>query len=298
MSSVRDRIRNLQAAKSAAEEDVSAAARVHTRAQEVERALSEGNDAAHAKSLSQLTSRFDRAPDELDAGGRALSSRVAQFDARNGADSVHNRTKRLENEQNTTGLVGRALPFRKEGSVGEAAARFAEREQPAAAEGVLKAKAKFEAAPRAAEGAGRVATVVGALKEDNSQTKTAQQQKNITNRASIFEKAQEKPPVLAKHTPSLMSFGSDDSAVAAKEAIDRRAAVFEKHSKDEPVVSAKENKPNAADVKEKSVHDQLREVKRANEQLLSTLLKLTASFKALESTRDDLQQRITELENK
>lgn len=269
MSSVKDRIRNLQSASTEAAAADGAGPSVAARARAVE-----GNDEASHSSLSERARAFVKAP----TGGPGLGARVAQFDTKTEGD-VQERMRKLQ-----AGIGG-------EGRVIEARAAAFER-------GV---------AEREVEKEGGLGDVRAAFESGNIDKK-----KNDDDVRSAFknvEREVQKGNAVDVSNVRTAFETRDKSernvATSGKDGVTRQAETFESGKRggsldrhvpqtDDKIKAGVEKGSEA----QRSVQEELREVKKTNEQLVSTLLELSASFKRLEITRDSLQKRLLELEKK
>lgn len=105
--------------------------------------------------------------------------------------------------------------------------------------------------------------------------------------------------------------GSGSGSGSGDDAVAKRAAMFERGGSGEVVRSKDKDKDKEKEkdkdkengiwtcdnTSSKSVQEQLAEVRAVNEQLVATLVDLTASFRRLEASRDGLQKRLAELES-
>lgn len=119
----------------------------------------------------------------------------------------------------------------------------------------------------------------------------------ITSRAAAFEQSSAPPPVAAnKKTPN----DSVGSRVAAFQSGNIASDLKKKESADintrEKPASNVHDEMDFKGDEEKSLVEQLREVKAINSKLVKSLLDLTENYRRLELSRDDLQKRVAELE--
>lgn len=255
MSSIQERIRNLQSCSS---DDTPRTPSVSARAKQVD-ANGEKDAATRAPSLTELAQKFGSGGED-GATPRSLQARVAAFDTGSVAGSLDEKVKLLESGA-PRGRVRGGGVFEECGRGGNAVGgRYVERvgREEEGGEGVRKARAMFEDAGKAktcaAEGSARARGVGG--------------------KKAVFEGAA----------------GSTPRASAAKAGLEVGEVESVGSKCGELGGGGKEGTCAM------SVHDELGEVKRANEELVATLLELTGAFKRLDATKESLQKRVAQLE--
>ena len=303
MSSVRDRIRNLQQSATTSEPSQSVAERA--------KAVESGSEpnVEKQKPLSQLKKTFDS--NVATESGSGLGARVARFDS-DTSQTLQERVRRLASGAADTGsLTARASAFEREGSVvKDVAGQFTQRDANTddTNSALLKARAMFETGSKQESVEAKVSALKLAPEDDGNPAG-----QNHNTKVSSTLSMKEKPASPASPSPQTATGG-----------VSSRAAMFER-SESEPHPDARSpdvtqrdppkslpsfspiRKSNTSETRdfstsdvpdEKNVKDQLRSLKETNEKLVAMLLELTAAFKRVEHTRDDLQTRLAELEKK
>lgn len=143
---------------------------------------------------------------------------------------------------------------------------------------------RADAAVKTPRGAGNELLALGLskVKSDASDGATP-----VSSRAAMFERNSSPAKGSEKVSVSRVSATSEPANEGPPKSSPKQEPL-----KVEPVAA----QPVLMGKSEESLKEELAQVKKANEQLVSTLLQLTAAFKRLEGTRETLQKKISELE--
>lgn len=261
--SLQDRIQSLQKASKDKDNNLPSVA---SRTAAVERATQSGTT-VHTQ-LSTLTKQFENSSQENSSiTSQRLDAHIAKFDS--ASDSLSHRVKKLEsNTENVS----------SSGSIAGRTAVFERTESESSNSNMDKTKFLFE-------------------KDDS---KTSQQVTQQINKLSISKDQEEETKITnrweQREIESIKeeSFKQNASSSSVTNIWAAREGGKEEFSERSKQIKQETN----IKVKQNTLIEEVEDLKKENQFLIKTLFELTNSFKKLEDSRQVMQKRISELENK
>lgn len=291
--SLQDRIQSLQNASKDKDNNLPSVA---SRTAAVERATQSGTTVR--SQLSTLTKQFENPSQETSSiTSQRLGAHIAKFDS--SSDSLSQRVKKLEstteNVSNTGSVAGRTAVFERA-------------ESDSTNSNMDKTKFLFEKDD--SKGSQQITQQIKKLSISEDQDVNEEESK-ITNRwqqreiESKEENVKEKTSSVAKTNSSVTNIwaarerGEEVETKSIEEKSKSTNEVNWTKQKEESSETPKEIKQESnIKVKQKTLAEEVGDLRKENELLISTLFELTNSFKKLEDSRQMMQKRISELENK